>query len=267
MGRTISPSFASVIEQLELDGDRIVSVDRLAEVLREVGLGGDPRQLAYDLQRAEWLGSLRTRGAWEFLPAARGGAYSSGDRFIEFRAQIVVNRTWPGLLAMESAASILGLAQRIPEREVLALPPGVAPPKAFAGEWRIISLRLPEMAMTSIDGLPTWNLEGLLAGIAARPSGYRDAPGLGQWLSEGVSRIDVEMLLPILERLSMAALQRAAYLLRVGGNQRASDEVLREHPPSGVAWFGPRGPGGSYDAETRVNDTVLHRFLTVGAGA
>lgn len=66
-----------------------VTVDRFATVMRPLGLkdsGKAVRRLVYELRRKGWLGHLRTRNAWEFLPGVRGGAYTSGDRLIEFRA-------------------------------------------------------------------------------------------------------------------------------------------------------------------------------------
>jgi len=267
VARTISASLAPVIEQLELHGDLVMSTDRLAKVLQSMGNDDEPRRLAYELQRAGWLGSLRTRGAWEFLPGARGGAYGSGDRFIEFRAQHLVDSTWPGVLAMESAASVLGLAQRIPEREVLALPPEVELPKALVGNWRVVSLALPHQSGTTVDRLPTWNLEGLIVGIATRPSAYRDMPGLGQWLPLATGRIDLDRLVGLLEASPSSATQRVAYLLAAGGNLEASSAILSVYPPSGVAWLGPRRAGGHFDSATQVNDTALFRFLAVGTGA
>jgi hypothetical protein len=267
VARAIPTSMATVIEQLELDGDSVVSADRLAEVLRAIGRGDDPRRLAYELQRAGWLGSLRTRGAWEFLPAARGGAFGSGDRLIEFRAQHAVDASWPGVLAMESAASVLGLAQRAPEREVVALPPGALLPKALAGDWRVVTLVLPAEGIAAVDRLQTWNLEGLLVGIAVRPSAYRDMPGLGQWLPETAGRVDTDVIVSLLATLPSPARQRAAYLLAVGGNAEASAEVIGRFPPNGVAWLGPRQAGGVFDAATQVSDTSLYRFLAVGSGA
>jgi predicted transcriptional regulator of viral defense system len=265
--RSIPTSIAPVLEQLELDGDAIVTVDRLAEVLRETGVKDEPRQLAYELRRGGWLGSLRTRGAWEFLPAARGGAISSGDRFLEFRAQRELDPAWPGVLAMESAAAVLGLAQRLPEREVVSLPSRIEPPKAFAGEWRVVTLVLPGEAQTTVDRLPTWNLEGLVAGIAGRPAGYGDLPGLGQWLPDAAGRVDPELLIRLLDGLPATASQRAAYLLAAGGNAEASVAILRRFPPRSVARIGPRQAGGRFDAATQVSDTALYHYLTVGTGA
>lgn len=80
VARVITRPIADVIEQLDLDGDTIVTLDRLASVMDEVGATGSPRTLAYELQREGWLGTLRSRGACEFLPAARAGALFSGDR-------------------------------------------------------------------------------------------------------------------------------------------------------------------------------------------
>src|SRR5271156_4313451 len=99
VARVISRAVAALVEQLELDGDVLVTLDRLATVMRHAGLKGDEtgaRRLAYELQRDGWLGQLRTRHAWEFLPGARGGAYGAGDRFIEFRAQRAVDPKGPG---------------------------------------------------------------------------------------------------------------------------------------------------------------------------
>lgn len=271
VARVIARSVADVIEQLELDGDLVVTVDRLATVVRDVGLNGaesDVRRLAYELKRDGWLGSLRTRNAWEFLPGARGGAYGSGDRFIEFRAQRAVDPTWGGVLAMESAASVLGAAQRFPEKEVVALPPEARFPKALAGEWRYVRIELPAAGLTTIDGLPSWNLEGLIVGIAARPSAYQDLAGLGQWLPEASKHVDIDAVTRLLAGMNSATKQRAAYLLGAAGNPDAQAAITGTYPPIDTAWLGPRVAGeGVFDAETQVNDTLLHRYLSVGTGS
>ena len=267
MARAISSSLAPIVEQLELDGDVIVTPGRIAEVLRGIGSNADANTVAYELQRAGWLGSLRTRGAWEFLPGARGGAYSSGDRFLEFRAQRQRDPNWPGVLAMESAASLLGLAQRLPEREVVSLPAGVNLPKAFAGQWRSTSVVMPPEGCITVDRLPVWNREGLVTGIAASPAGYRDIPGLAQWLGDVVHQVDISFVIILLKDFPRAVSQRAAYLLRAGGNSAASSEVMKAYPPKEVAWLGKRTTGGKFDPHTRVHDTALRRYLSVGVGA
>jgi hypothetical protein len=271
VARVISHSMADVVEQLELDGDLVVTVPRLATVMKQIGLDGserDVRRVAYELQRDGWLGHLRTRHAWEFLPGARGGAYGSGDRFIEFRAQRAVNPDWRGALGMESAASVLGLAQRFPEQEVVALPADEPFPKALAGEWRHVRIELPEAGLTTLNGLPSWNLEGLIVGIAARPSAYRDVAGLGQWLPEAIAAADVDTVISLLEEMRPATAQRAAYIIGAAGNNNARSAIVDTYPATETVWFGPRVAGeGVFDAETKVNDTLVHPYLSVGTGS
>jgi hypothetical protein len=271
VARVISRSVADVIEQLELDGDLLVTLDRLAIAMRHSGHKDDEahaRRLAYELQRDGWLGQLRTRHAWEFLPGARGGPYGSGDRFIEFRAQRAVDPKWRGVLAMESAASVLGLAQRLPEREVVALPADESFPKALAGEWRYVRIELPAAGLTTVNGLPSWNLEGLIVGIAARPSAYKDVAGLGQWLPEAVADVNVDTVISLLPEMPRTAAQRAAYLLGAAGNDDARAAIVATYPATKTAWLGPRVAGeGVFDAESQVNDTTLHQYLSVGTGS
>jgi hypothetical protein len=270
VARAISRSVADVVEQLELDGDLLITPDRLATAMRHAGHEGaeaDVRRLAYELQREGWLGRLRTRHAWEFLPGARGGAYSSGDRFIEFRAQRAVDPTWRGVLAMESAASVLGLAQRFPEQEVVALPAGQPFPKALVGAWRYVRIELPEAGLTTINELPSWNLEGLIVGIAARPSAYKDVAGLGQWLPQVGANVNVHTVINLLANMPRATAQRAAYLLGSSGNHDARAAIAATYPTTQTVWLGPRIAGeGVFDAETNVNDTLLHPYLSVGTG-
>lgn len=223
--------------------------------------------MAYDLQRGGWLGKLRTRHSWEFLPGARGGPYGSGDRFIEFRAQQALDTNWPGTLAMESAASVLGLAQRIPERNVIALPNGAPFPKALGGEWRYVRVEMPDEGIATINGLPVWDREGLIVGIGIRPSGYKDAAGLGQWLSASSYEVDAEKVIRLLAPMGAASRQRTAYLLQASGNVPGTQQIVAAYPPTETAWVGPHRQGGCYDPLTKVSDTVFHRYFGVGGGS
>lgn len=268
MARTITPTASRVIEQLELDGDFVVTIQRLDAVMRQIGQNGDARTLAYELQRDGWLGKLRTRHAWEFLPGARGGPFGSGDRFIEFRAQHAVHSEWAGVLAFESAASVLGLAQRIPEQEVVALPDGEPFPKALTGDWRHVRVNIPKAGIADVDGLPAWSFEGLLVGIATRPSGYRDVPGLAQWLETSGEKFNETQAASLVKNAPAAVRQRTAYLLVVLGKKEPAEWLVSQFdPPRMTAWFGPHEAGGRYDPLTKVNDTLLAKYLDAGSGA
>jgi hypothetical protein len=169
-------------------------------------------------------------------------------------------------LAMESAAGMSGLAQRLPEREVLALPSGERRPKALS-DWRAVTVTIADIGTTLIDGLPSWNLEGLLAGIAARPAGYADLAGLGQWLPDVGARIRGDVLASCLAGRPVAVWQRAAYLARSAGAPDVGAHLLAAHPPRAMIWFGATRTGGRYDSASMVNDANLAPYLSGGTGA
>jgi len=268
--RALPRRVAGVVERLEIDQPRVVTMRELARIAVDVGACSDiadAPKLAYWLQTLGWLGSLRTEGVWEFLPGARAGAYGSGDRFIEFRAQRAVYPWWPGVLAMESAASLLGLAQRLPTSEVVALPAGVALPKALS-VWRYVTVALPDSAQVERDGLVYWSMTGLIAGIAFRPSGYRDLAGLAQWLPEAGAQLDQSILMEALEAAASSVRQRAAYLARLAGADAVAMALLAGHLPVRPVWYGPtRAAGARYDPVTGVSDGDLAPYLTGGFGS
>ncbi|MCL2735662.1 MAG: type IV toxin-antitoxin system AbiEi family antitoxin [Propionibacteriaceae bacterium] len=268
--RSLPQRLAGMVEQMELDQPRVVTMPELSRIAVETGACHrvqDAPKLVYWLQELGWLGKVRTKGVWEFYPGARAGAYGSGDRFIEFRAQQAVNPDWPGVLAMESAASLLGLSQHVPDREVVALPKTSALPKAMY-EWRCVTVDLPPEGRDVHDGLPHWTLDGLVAGIAIRPSGYTDLAGLAQWLPDVGPRLDADTMASCLHDTPAAAWQRAAYLARIAGAIPVAEELLTAHPPTTPAWFGgARAAGARYDLVTKVSDVSLHPYLEGGVGA
>jgi predicted transcriptional regulator of viral defense system len=258
---------ASVVELLELEGASIVTVADLARLSGPNTSDDAARQVAYELQRAGWLGRLRTKNAWEFLPGARGGPIGSEDRFVEFRARRATDPAWGGVLAMESAATLHGLAQRLPAQEVVALPHGETFPKAFTGDWRYVRLDLGRDGTTLVNELPTWTVEALIVGVAARPSGYRDVAGLGQWLELAAHRVGPDAVIALLKNQNAATRQRAAYLFSATLFHEKADEVLHAYPPHQPVWFGPRTTGGHFDGRCLVNDTLLWDYLSIGVGA
>jgi hypothetical protein len=166
---------------------------------------------------------------------------------------------------MESAASILGLAQRTPSREVVALPQGVPLPKAMS-QWRSTTVAIPLAGRTMVRGLPIWTVNGLVAGIAMRPSGYQDVVGLAQWLPESARGLDTDIIAQCLGSAPQAAWQRAAYLARLAGNVGVSGALLAARPPRQMVWFGATRRGGRFDRATQVTDADLAPYLYAGTG-
>ena len=255
--RPIPSRLAPVLEALELDQSRVVTADGLAHIARDQGVDIDGLQLAYELRRLGWLLGLRTKGAWEFVPGARAGRFGAGDRYIELRAALAVDPEFQGALAMESATVARGLAGRVPDREVLWMPPGHRAPKSF-GDWRVVRLPVRDDRIAYVDGLPTWRVETLLGGMARRPDGFHDWPNVGEWLTRAVSQVDAESVARSLEGAPRAAWQRASYLLAMGGEEAAGFELF-EHAPlgRGPAYLGPRQRKGKFDRRFEVVDSVL----------
>lgn len=270
MARSLSRSLAPVVELLELDQPRVVTAAKIADLMAQIGgarpLEDDARTVAYELQRRGWLGQLRTRNVWEFLPGARAGAYGAGDRYIELRAQMAYDPDAPFVLAMESAAVLLGLSQHLPASEVVACPPGVRLPKGLGG-WRVVHLTTPESAVEHRDGLPVWRVEALLVGIAARPSGYQDLAGLAQWLPDAGDRIDADLLTACIEGAKPATTQRCIYLLGLAQRPDLAERLARLYPPRTPVWFGTRKPGSRHDLVSKVTDADLAPLMSGGTGA
>lgn len=118
-----------------------------------------------------------------------------------------------------------------------------------------------------MNGLPTWDLEGLLVGISIRPSGYADIAGLGQWLEASTSRLDVPKVIGLLESMAPPVRQRAAYLLWASEDISGAEAVVAAYPPMHTARLGPREAGGRYEPLTKVSDTLLSDYLSVGTGS
>ncbi|MDR1188882.1 MAG: type IV toxin-antitoxin system AbiEi family antitoxin [Bifidobacteriaceae bacterium] len=258
-----------MVEAMELDQPRVVTLPELTKMAMEAGASADEAgavKLVYRLRDLGWLGTVRTQGAWEFNPGSRAGPFGSGDPFIELRAHLAVAPAWTGCLAMESAATVLGLAQHLPSREVVALTPGERLPRAMS-DWRTVTFGLPGAGRAVEDGLPLWNVEGLVAGIAIRPSGYRDLAGLAQWLPEAGERLRKDEFLECLAGRPDAVWQRATYLLRVAGAAAIAEVLLESRPPRHPVWFGATRTGGLYDPVAKVSDADLGRHLEGGVGA
>jgi hypothetical protein len=269
MPKALPRRLVGMVEAMELDQPRVVTLPELTRIALETGASADEGgavKLVYRLRDLGWLGTVRTQGAWEFNPGSRAGPFGSGDPFIELRAHLAVNPAWTGCLAMESAATVVGLAQRLPSREVLALTPGQRLPRAMS-DWRTVSVDLPDAGRAAQDGLPLWNVEGLVAGIAIRPSGYRDLAGLAQWLPGAGYRLRKDELLECLVGRPDAVWQRAAYLLRVAGAHAIAEAVLESRPPRHPVWFGATRTGGHCDPVAKVTDADLVRYLEIEAGA
>jgi len=258
--RSVPSGFAPLLELLELEQPRVVTTARIGDFAQEAGLGIPIDIVVRRLRERGWLLPLATKGVWEFAPAARAGAFGSGDPLIELRAILARDPQAPYAVAAESAAYLLGLASRRPEAESVSAPRGVRVPTGLA-DYRIARWS-PAVMLVRRDALPTWPVETLLAFMATRPSGYRDWPNVGEWLKQAVSTARIDGLLNELEGRSAGSWARAAYLLDLGGASEAANELKARAPAgSGPYYLGDRSRPGRH---SRAYDVIDSTGIEVG---
>ena len=81
--RPSTPSLSRLLELLELEQPRVVSRQRLEEWAQEAGISWPTNVVLQRLRQRGWLLDLKTRGVWEFAPAARAGAFGADDPLID----------------------------------------------------------------------------------------------------------------------------------------------------------------------------------------
>ena len=224
---------------------------------REAGIDWPTNVLLQRLRERGWLLDLKTRGVWEFAPAARAGAYGSGDPFIELRASLARRPDAAFAVAAESAAFLLGYASRQPVREVVSVPEGVTVPPALR-EYRVVRWR-PRSLLLEREQLPVWAPSTLIAFMAARPSLFHDWPNAGEWVSRAATAVSIDELHRELDDRSRSVWARAAYLLSSGGQRESALRLLADAPQgAGPYYLGPRDrPGRHVNAFDIIDSTGM----------
>lgn len=253
--RPIPSRLSAVVEQLELFQPRILTLDELGGYLTQLGIQDDPAKIAHDLQELGWLLPLRTRGRWEFAPAARAGALPSGDPFVELRATLL-RRPLPLALAYDSAAWLQGLSTRQPHKHVLATKPSVKklPPALsdfrVARTWGVLE---PDQK----DKLPVWRVPTLLAKMAIEPAHFHDWPNVMEWLEQAFRRADASELERELADAPNTARVRLAYLADRANNPDLAGELMRSAHSRGVTYLGRDRTRSRFIRDYNLVDSLL----------
>jgi hypothetical protein len=253
--RDVTKTLAPLLQQLELEQPRVVTKVELGSFATLAGVDWPVEVIVRRLREAGWLLDLGTRGVWEFAPAARAGAFGSGDPFIELRATLARGGGSPFAVAAESAAYLLGLADRRPDREVIGAPAGVRMPRALR-DLRVVHWT-PRIAFVVKSGLPVWSVTTLLAFMAAKPGGYRDWPNVGEWIVQAAEVTPIEAIAEELSGHPRAAWARAAYLLDRGAESDDAVHLMGLAPSgTGPFYLGRRALSGRYDRRFDVVDST-----------
>jgi hypothetical protein len=253
--RDITATLAPLLQTLELEQPEVVATPQLRAWARDAGVTWPVDVVVRRLRESGWLLDLKTRGVWEFAPAARAGALDAGDPLIELRATLKRDPDASFAVAAESAAYLLGYSSRRPAREVIGTPPGIRVPTALRG-YRIARWAA-STPTTERSGLPVWATATLLASMSAMPATYADWPNVGEWLPTAARDVSVDDLMTELRGRPRSAWVRAAYLLDRGGREDAADTLLQTSPVgTGPYYLGDRGRSALYDSKYDVVDST-----------
>ncbi len=211
-GRTLSPTLADVVEELELDQPVVVTPALIRDIAVRRGLGTSPNVIAARLRHAGWLLATTRRGVWEFAPGAHAGPVGHGDPTLALRAMLAADPNLPAALALASAAWALGYADRVPATVDVAVPVGsrVTPVLRRAAAVTTFTTRVGYITAKSV---PCHRPESVLVHLAASP----DAPGswgsVLEWLPDLAADAEPDVLSAELSSRPRAVAVRAGYLL------------------------------------------------------
>lgn len=251
-GRSISPSLAPIVEQLELERPTVVTVDEIEQLAEQAGVGSPGAVIAHRLSERGWLSSTEVRGVWEFIPGERAGAIASGDRLITLRAVLKAHDVEVAL-ALGSALWMLDVSERAPDQHEVAVPDDDYVPAALKRSYRVVkySAHLPPTEVTDVS---VHSPGTVLVHLAHRPTHVKSWTNVLNHLTELVDLTSEDEIRTELEERSHATWVRLAYLL----DGVAPELVSRlEIEPSSKVWFGPRQELRRHNARWKVADTVL----------
>ncbi|HLI32224.1 MAG TPA: type IV toxin-antitoxin system AbiEi family antitoxin [Solirubrobacteraceae bacterium] len=253
--RPVSARLAPILEELELRQPAVVTRSLLAEILAQTQMSLRPEATAERLVRLGWLLPLRTRGAWEFAPAARAGRYRSGDPWIELRALLAHNPGAPVAVAFESAVWELGHSSHQPDRPVLAhrrawRPPSSLGVRTVSFDWRV--------ATKTMRGLPVWSEATILVASAERPAAQGNWGNADDWLANTFRAATAEDLLREAEGRRTSTLTRLGYLAEWATRSDIADQIETLLPARlPVTFLGPRDRRAQWSRRWHVYDSLL----------
>ena len=253
MTRTIPEGLAPVVERLELDQPRVVTLRKLTEIAQEAGLATSPRLIAQRMRQRGWLLPTGLRGVWEFAPASHAGPHSRGGPLLPIVAALALHPDLRTTVALSSAAWVHGLANRAPRQLEVAAVPGEHVPAGLRRRVKILtfSARIESIWQKSV---PIQQFETLLVHLAARPTQVSSWGDVAEWLGDVVAEADEAKILSELVDRPRAVWARLAYL--ISGMWPELAERLAAGVTSKV-WFGPRRKLRRHSQQWQVADSLL----------
>lgn len=253
MARSISKAMAGILQELELENATYITAGRLQELAEQYSLASSPSLIASRLKKEGWLIATSQRGVWEFVPAAVAGVYSKNDPLMPIKSFMIANPDTLCYLCMQSAAWVLGVADRLPSLTEAAFPE--VSKKHLANQICSYYYK-PNIEIVKKRGVPCLAPESLLVHMTTKPSNVRSWEGVLEWLPDLIYETDKEILLEELKGRPNSVLQRTGYLLQ-SMYPDAAEMIKSSLQPHSKVRFGPRKKALRNDEEWMISDTIL----------
>jgi hypothetical protein len=250
--RSIPGWLAAVVQDFELSGERLITLDDVARARHELDRALVRQGIAQLVQRG-WLRPVGVRGTYEFIPGAAAGPYPSGDPWLVLRAEL---RRHPGVfhVGAASAAWLLGYAQRSPAPHTIVTTPNVRTPRPLATTYRVLRTD-PAPASGAVDGLPVPTPPELFAEVAQLAPRLVLNAARG-WLRRLLDDASPGEVAAILRDRGVATRARAGYLAEICGATEHAAAIAALGPlGDGPFYTGPRRADGTFSPRWRVYDT------------
>lgn len=250
--RSIPAWLAPIVQDLELRGRTLVSIDDMQEARPEL----DRRVIragVTQLVKRGWLHSTDVPGIYEFIAGAAAGPYPSGDPWLPLRAVLARH---PGRFhaGATSAAWLLGYAQRSPEPHIVVTQERHPIPRALRAAYRVLETN-PAPAHGSVDDVPVPTPPELFVEVAQLAPRLPLDSARG-WLRRLLEDTAPEVIVHTLQDRGPATRARAGYLADICG---AEDHAAAISPLLGSArgpfYTGPRDDRGPFSPRWHVYDT------------
>lgn len=251
--RSLSPTLARFVTELELDQTFLVDMNGLERLRKDLGVHTTTKVIAKRLRDRGWLLPTEQVGVWEFAPGAHAGPIGRGHPFREVQAALKADPTLDVSLCLASAMWAQGLLDTAPARPEVALSNGGVAPAGLKRAARVVRFdrRLPTIR---VRGTPSHRPATILVHLAARPSDVKSWSTVLDVLPELLERAEPDDLHVELMARPAAVSTRLAYLLHGIDPTLANELAPGDH---GKVWFGPRGPLKRHNQTFSIADTIL----------
>jgi AbiEi antitoxin C-terminal domain len=212
MARTLSPSLAAVVEELEVEQPTVVTADALRAIVTRHRLGTSPKVIAARLRQAGWLLPTERRGVWEFAPGAHAGPIGHGDPTLPLQVALAAHPHLSAALALGTAAWALGCADRVPSTLDVAVPVGTRLRDALTRRMAITTFTT-SIGPVRAKGVPCHRPESVLVHLAADPTAPRSWTSVLEWLPDLAAEATCEVFAAELSDRPRSISIRAGYLL------------------------------------------------------